>query len=149
MKKSRTWIAVVDGSRGRVFLRTGRKSPLVQVTSYEHLPSTMPTRELGADRPGRVHDSSDVGRHAMEPRVDWHQAEKTRFAESIAAVLNNGRADGDFEKLVLVAPPRTLGELRAALDKPTRASISAELNKDLTGERADQLAKRLETILPV
>ncbi len=109
----------------------------------------MPTRELGADRPGRVHDSSDVGRHALEPRVDWHQSEKTRFAGSIAAVLNKGRADGDFEKLVLVAPPRTLGELRAALDKPTRASISAELNKDLTGARADQLARRLETILPV
>ncbi len=149
MKKSRTWIAVVDGARGRIFARAGRSSPLVPVTSVEHPPSTMPTRELGADRPGRVHDSADVGRHAMEPRVDCHRFEKTRFAEKMAAILNKGRADGDFDELVLVAPPRTLGELRAALDKPTRASISAELNKDLTGERADQLAKRLETILPV
>ena len=149
MKKSKTWVAVVDGARGRIFMRAGRKSPLVPVTSEENKPSTMPTRELGTDRPGRVHDSADVGRHAMEPRVDWHRFEKTRFAEKMAAILNKGRADGDFDKLVLVAPPRTLGDLRAALDRPTRASISAELNKDLTGARADQLAEQLETITPV
>lgn len=85
----------------------------------------------------------------MEPRVDWHQFEKSRFAKSMAAILNKGRADGDFDELVLVAPPRTMGDLRAALDKPTRASVSAELTKDLTAEHPDQLAKRLDTIAPV
>ena len=43
------------------------------------------------------------------------------------------RHPGRFGRLVLVAEPRLLGELRAALDKPTAALVSATLDKDLVG----------------
>lgn len=149
MAKNRTWILVADGARGRIFYNEGWQSDLVPVIEDESVAATVPSRDLGTERPGRAQDSTGAGRHAMEPRVDWHQFEKTRFAQKMAALLNKGRIDGAYDRLVLVAPPRTLGDLRAALDKPTQAIIAAELAKDLTGTPLHALPARLEKIMPV
>ncbi len=149
MPKSITWIVVADGARARVFRSEGWGSGLEPVESSESEAATRPTRALGTDRPGRVHESADVARHAMAPRVDWHRFEKARFANEIAAMLVRGRKAGAFDRLVMVAPPKTLGDLRGALDKETRNSISAELDKDLTHVPPTELRKHIEKITPV
>lgn len=91
-----------------------------------------PTREIGADKPGRAFESADGSRHAMEPRVDWHRFEKSQFARKMADVLERAATRQAFDRLVLVAPPQTLGDLRAALGRQARDRLSGELNKDLT-----------------
>jgi len=148
-KKTKTWILVADGARARILLSEGWQSGLALVHSEENEASTEPTRDLGSDRPGRVHDSADVGRHAMAPRVDWQRQEKAQFAARMAAYLNKGAKDGAFDRLVLVAPPQALGDLRAKLDKCARTRVSAELNKDLTNLAEHELPAYLEKITPV
>ena len=46
--------------------------------------------------------------------------------------LKNGLEKAAFDDLVLVAPPKALGELRAALDVRVQGHVTAELGKDLT-----------------
>ncbi len=149
MKKTRTWILVADGARAQIWLSEGWGKGLTRVGVEEASGGTAPTRELGSDRPGRVQDSAGSGRHAMEPRVDWHRYEKSLFAKRMAGVLDKGAGEKAFDRLVLVAPPQALGDLRAALGKAARALVTAELDKDLTSLPPRKLIQRLEKITPV
>jgi hypothetical protein len=53
-----------------------------------------------------------------------------RFA--VADVVNEMAANHGFDRLVLVAAPRTLGELRETLSEEARACIAAECEQDLS-----------------
>ena len=87
------------------------------------------------------------GRHAMAPRVDWHEFEKTRFAKEVATALNKAAGGQAFDRLILVAPPKTLGSLRAGLDKTAATRITGELAKDLTNLALDALPGHLSELI--
>ena len=108
-----------------------------------------PTREQGSDRPGRVHDSTGEARHSIEARVDRHRAEKTRFAHQLAEQLKEDLARGAYERLILVAPPQFLGDLRKALDEHVGATVSAEIDKDLAGVPLQEVEQEIANVLAV
>ena len=131
--KRTTWVVIADGARAFIMANTGPGSGLTLVPGSPHEHDTAKTAELGSDRPGRTFASTHSGtRHAMEPKVDWHQFEEQKFAKDMAKLLDAARNRKAFDHLVLVAPPHTLGDLRAALDKQTKALVTAEIAKDLT-----------------
>lgn len=128
-----TWILVCDGARGRIYSHEGPGSGLTVVSSAEHPETHGHTRDLGTDRPGRTADSTGSGsRHALSPRTDWHNFEKTRFAGEMAGVVEKAAAAKAFDRLVVVAPPKVLGDLRKALGAHAQALLAGELDKDLT-----------------
>jgi protein required for attachment to host cells len=148
--KRTTWVVVADGARAFIVANRGPGTGLSPVpgTAREH--GTPKTSELGSDRPGRSFNSDQSGlRHGMEPRVDWHQFEKQKFAHSIARLLDDARNRRAFDRLVLVAPPETLGELRAKLDKHTQALVAGEIAKDLTRHMIEDLPQHLDGVLKV
>lgn len=145
--RKKTWILVADGARAHILLNRGPATGLEPVGGHDFAAPLPPTRELGSDRPGRTHRSADSTRAAMEPRVDWHAYEKHLFAKSMAKVLDEAAMAKAFDRLVLVAPPRVLGELRAALGAQTRALVKAELNKDLTHLAPHELLPHLADVL--
>ena len=132
MVKQTTWILVVDHQRKNVF-RT--EPPAWQLTAEagqareQRLPRGI---ELASDRQGRSFDSLGGQRHAMEPHSDPHALEGRRFIEAVAADLLRARREGLFDRLVLVAPPRAMGELRQALHHEVAACVAGELTEDLT-----------------
>jgi protein required for attachment to host cells len=109
----------------------------------------LPGREIMSDRPGRTFDSVGAGRHAKEPRTDAREIEKRSFAHELAAMLDDGLKQGKFDRLVLVAPPRELGFLRAELSPAVRKRVSAELNKDLTGVAPSEILDHLGAVMAV
>jgi protein required for attachment to host cells len=140
-----TWILVCDGARGRIFSHESGTKGLTVVTRAGNAEAHRRTRELGSDRPGRTHESTHTGqRHAMEPRVDWHRFEKARFAQEMAAVLDRAALDGAMDRLVLVAPPQVLGDLRQALGAHGKGKLAGEINKDLTNLEAAELVIQLD-----
>ena len=147
MKPVRSWIVVADGAHARVFENDGPGKGLVPVPGEEAHHSHKPNREIDADRPGRSHDRFGPGRHAMESPSDAHRGEKRRFAEDLAARLNTRGQMGNYDRLILVAPAKTLGDLRAALSKETLAKVQGELPKDLTHIAERDLAKHLGAMI--
>jgi len=145
--KKRTWILIADGARARILLNEGPGTGLESATDTEYETDHRLTREIGSDRPGRVHESADVVRHAYVPRVDWHEFAKQLFAREMAQILDAAAERNAFDALVLVAPPKTLGELRAALGKGSRAKVSAELGKDLCNVAVHDLPSHLADVL--
>ncbi len=131
MKSIRTYILVADGARAHLLLSEGRGKPLTEVPGSDIRQDLKPDHELSADRPGRVHESANVSRHAIE-RDDLHRREKERFAQSLADVLDKRLANREYDRLVIAAAPDTLGVIRSALSDKVRAVILAEVAKDLT-----------------
>jgi len=131
---STTWFVVADGAKARILAQRGGSGPLEPASNscFAQAEARLPTREVGADRPGRVHESADATRHAMEPRVDWHRFAKEQFARGIADALEAAAGRKLYDALVLVAPPRTLGDLRRALGDHASALVTREIAKDLT-----------------
>ncbi len=97
-----------------------------------------PTRELGTDKPGRSFASMGSGRSAMG-QTDLAQQAEDRFAAEAAAALA-ARANGSESDIIVVAPPRTLAELRRHYTPAVKARLAAELDKDLTGHSIEDIA---------
>lgn len=97
-----------------------------------------PTRELGTDKPGRSFASTGAGRSAMG-QTDLAQQAEDRFAAEAAAALAT-RANGSEGDIIVVAPPRTLAELRRHYTPAVKARLAAEVDKDLTGHSVEDIA---------
>ncbi|MBS0613639.1 MAG: host attachment protein [Proteobacteria bacterium] len=101
---------------------------------------SLPTRELGTDRPGRCASPVGAGRSAME-NTDWHQLEEWRFAYTIAAALERAAREQPKLRIVIVAPPKALGDLRADLHASLKACIEGEIVRDLTGHSVKRIER--------
>ena len=139
---ARALVLVGDGRRA-LFLRnrgTPRHVELVVEREMEHEDAR--TRDLKTDRPGRKPGSDGVSQSAIE-EVDRHQQAETRFAADVASALYQMENAHQFDELVVVAPPRMLGDLRAALHPEVEARVVAEVAKDLVSRPVPELAKLL------
>ncbi len=144
-KKRQTWIVIADGARARILKRVGRGKPLALVEEMSSADSRRPTREQGTGKPGRGFSPAS-GRHEFSDPVDWHEAAKAEFLKQLAGrVLEWSRQDA-FDEIILVAPPKALGELRSQLGGRLGKRLKGELNKDLTRLPVHELGAHLKGV---
>lgn len=148
MKSERTWIVIADGAHAKVLERSAEKPTLRTVDGLTVSIELPASRDMLTDRPGRSFESHGRARHAKESRSDPHRELKRSFAKHLAGLLKTNLADKRYERLVLVAPPATLGDLRDALVKTVRARVVAELGQDLVKTPHNQLRRHLADVLP-
>lgn len=131
MKPERTWVVIADGHETKVLESHGSHIDLEPVADMAMTVDLPPNHEIQDDRPGRSFESSCPTRHAMESRADPHRELKREFARTVAERLDLALRGHRFDRLVIVAPPATLGDLRRALSKQLEKKVTAELTKDL------------------
>ncbi len=88
--------------------------------------------EMKTDAPGSVGQSATSGRSTYE-ETDFHQLEEDRWAKSAAEEVNKRALANDFEALAIIAPPKTLGQLRKQLHKEAARRVVCEIAKEMTG----------------
>src|SRR5262245_47453990 len=144
-KHPKTWFVIADGARARILRNDGPGTPLVPAIDRDLADPAVHghSRDLKSDRPGRAFDPGSGQPHAMEPHHDFHNFEKRMFARQVAKLLDEHAAKKDIERLVLVAPPKTLGDLRAELSPHSIGLVAAEIPKDLTHVPVAKLAEHL------
>ncbi len=147
MKPVRTWVVIADASRARVLQQEGKNAPLAPVDGMAMEADLKPTHEIMSDRAGRNASAGAYPKHAFDARTDAHRLEKRRFAELVVGKLGACHAAGDFDRLVIVAPPQALGDLRAALGPHLSAAVHAEVPKDLTKTPDHELPGQLDDVL--
>lgn len=130
--KQRTWILIADGGRARVLESVGSKARLREVVGLVELQDLPASRDIGDDKPGRSFDSVGGHRHAIEPRSDPHRELKRDFATHLAELMDVKAGANAFERLVVVAPAVTMGDLRSALSRRVSELVVAEIVSDLT-----------------
>jgi protein required for attachment to host cells len=135
-----------------VFVGDGRRALFLRNDGDEKFPNLKvertfvdinpPTHEQGADRPGRAFSSADGRRGGVE-QTDWHELEERHFARQVAGALEKVVRERKVKALVVVAPPRTLAELRRAFHADVKSRIVAEIDKDLTKHPVHEIEKHL------
>ncbi len=131
MKKAKLWYAIADGGRAR-FVERDENGFFHTVANFESTDLHARSTDLGTDRPSRVQDSAGPGRHAVEPRQDLKQQAKQDFIKLVAEELTVEHGRGQFDQLMLVAPPGVLTQLKQSLAKPIADLVVRDLQKDLT-----------------
>ncbi len=135
-------VLVADGRKSLFLRNKGDAEALNLVVEDQHAHADLKDGEMKSDAPGRSFSSVGSRRSAIE-EPDYHQIEEDRFAADTAALLSKHAHANGFEQLIIVAPPRTLGELRQHYDKAVAAKIVAEIDKDLVNHPI----KKLESVL--
>jgi protein required for attachment to host cells len=146
-RTARTWIVIADGAHARV-LEHVPGTPGLQAVSGMVITTALPrTHDLVSDRAGRSFESQGPTRHAKAGRSDPHRELKRGTARALAAMLKAGLAERRYQRLVLVAPPTALGDMRAALAKDVRALVAAEIAQDLVKAPQKALSRHLAHVL--
>jgi protein required for attachment to host cells len=136
------WVLVCDGAKA-LLLRNDGDPDLLNLTQVRHSErQTAPTRALGADRPGRVYQSKGAARSATQ-ETDLHDEEEIAFISTVARDLDRMAQDQKVKSLVVVAPPRALGILRAKLSPRLQAALAGEIPKDLAHLSIGEIEKHL------
>ena len=123
-------VAVADGEKLVLFRNSGDEAnPSLQ---------PMPAGEVGTDNKG-----SGGRHHTSAANPDDSQIEEDSFAAGTAALLNKQVLAGKITTLVIIAAPRTLGELRKHYHAKLSDVLAGEIAKDLTGHSAKDIEKTI------
>ena len=136
-------VLVADG-RKMLFLRNEGDNTdfnLVVEKAQEHVNPA--TRDQATDAAGCASSPRGGVQSSVEP-TDFHQLEEDRFAAEAADFLKVRALKNDYESLIVVAPPKTLGELRKHYHKEVSSRLTGELDKDLTGHPIADIEKALQ-----
>ncbi|HYA75103.1 MAG TPA: host attachment protein [Roseiarcus sp.] len=137
-----------------IFVGDGRKALFLRNAGDEKFPNLKtervfadeenpPTHEQGSDRPGRGFASAHSSRHSAMEETDWHEVEEHRFVQRVSAALEALVRERGAPALVIVAPPRTLADLRHGLHPDVKARIVGEIDKDLTRHPVREIERHI------
>ena len=133
------WVFVADG-RKALFLRNAGDEKFAKLTTERvFVEENPPTHDQGTDRFKRAGTNY---RSSMEA-TDWHELEKHRFAQRVAAAMEELMRARNVKALVVAAPPRTLAELRQAFHPDVKRHIVAEIDKDRTKHPIAEIERHL------
>lgn len=142
IKKKTTWVLVADGARARIFVKGYKK--LDNALGQDFVGENLMDRNIDKDKPGRSFESHNPTRHAYQPRTDWHQYNKQLFAKELCDILEKANEREEFDELIIISPPQTLGNIRGYLCKKMLSKVSAEIPKDITKLTEHELVNFLE-----
>jgi protein required for attachment to host cells len=121
-------VAVADGERLILFRNIGHEGhPKLALLTGD---------EVDGDHPG-----ADTGHRNSAANPDQGQVDEDGFAVGVADLLNWRVLAGDIDALVVIAPPRTLGELRQHYHPKLSQVLMAEIGKELTGHTVPDIEK--------
>ncbi len=116
-KTLQTWIVVADGSRAHLFTFRDLEQGLMpaQLSGLPPPEDRIQSHTEKSDRPGRSISSGDGAHHIVESHSDFRKLEKHKFTVAVAHALNHASLANEFDRLILIAPPRSVGEFRKCL----------------------------------
>jgi protein required for attachment to host cells len=124
-----TTVAVADGEKFILFRNTGDEAnPAL---------TAMPEANIDSVK------GADASHQSSSGNPDASQAAEDGFAGGIASLLNKRVLDGEISDLVIIAAPRTLGELRKSYHKKLSEVLRGEISKDLTGHPLHDIEKAI------
>jgi protein required for attachment to host cells len=128
-----TLVLVADG-RKALFLRNHGDGGLIDLRTADHRErSDHKDSDIKTDASGQspAPGNTGLGGGTMG-ETDFHQQAEDRFARDLADRVNAMALAQKFDNLVVVAPARTMGELRPLWHKEVSRRLSAEHVKEMT-----------------
>jgi protein required for attachment to host cells len=125
-------VLVTDGRKTLFFRNHGDENQIDLRTEDFDERQDAKDRDLKSDAPGTNAQSAGYSGRVAYEETDFHQQEEDRWAHGAAEAVNQRVLANDFEELVIVAPPKTLGVIRKKLHKEAERRILCEIPKEMT-----------------
>lgn len=133
-------VLVADGRKMLLFRNKGdRMFPNLEAETVK-VQDNPADRDQASDAPGRAFNSVGSHRSSME-QTDFHELEETRFAAEAANLLKRRALANDYDKLIVVAPPAALGEMRKHYHKEVQSRLIGEIPKDLANHPVPEIER--------
>lgn len=141
MRQQTTWVATFDEAACRVFSFNGVPRKLQELSEESRMGAHKPHF---SDRAGRVHERRGERRSSVAPRTDPERGMEKAFVQALAAALDAQSEAGAFDRLIVVAAPRALGDFRAAASKALKAKVVREIRGDFVNCAPDRLLAAID-----
>jgi len=122
-----TWVVVADGAGARVFTNIGDENALS--LRQDDLLSQDDSLETGPGNVPKDKTDADLG--------------EASFSRELAHRINDAALKNQFEHIVLIADPQSLGRMRPLLHKETLSRMVGELSKTLTNSPIADIERAL------
>lgn len=143
-KTPRIWVLAADGNFARFYRKINNHMELIGEASPEVEFAT----EVSNKTMGRIVSAArSTVRHKYEPHMEENRQNELMFARELSDFLEQVEEADVFDRLIIAAAPRMLGDLRANFSKLVQNRIVAEVDKDLTKLKNKELEKALEKII--
>lgn len=133
MKPVVLWVLVANNSYAEIYeVKVGEVKPLHHLKFAE---GRKKIHDIVTDKPGHNYSrmgSMGVGSHMLNTADAIRHHEQNLFAHDLVELCVKAKADHQFDRLVIIAPPQFLGELRHVMQlKSHHLPIEKEFHKDL------------------
>ena len=123
-------IVITTGTEAKLFVNKGTAQDVSLAFSGDLQP-----RDLNDDGP--------AGKSA--PDMPKAELDEATFSKQLANHLFKQVHSGNMDKIILIADPDTLGELRPLLHKEVQDAIVFEMAKTLTNQSTDEIERSLRS----
>ena len=150
------YVLVADGTKMLFFRNEGdAEYPQLQVEAHREEEDPKDS-DQGRSEPGRTfssnrgdpraggYGSTTGAARSAYSETDFHQLQEDNFAHQVADMLKQKALANEYEHLIVVAPPKALGELRKHYHKEVESRIAGEVAKDLTNMPVPEIEKLLQ-----
>jgi protein required for attachment to host cells len=144
MKK--VWVVVANSSQAKIY-KVENGQVLVEHGIFFHDESRLPGRELVSDGYGRETNTMIYGSDTYQQKTPVKLKESLLFADVIAHFLEEGYNSGAYERIYIVSKPPFLGHLRQSFHPNVAKLVEAEIHKDLTQLRPEEVREYLPPVL--
>jgi protein required for attachment to host cells len=134
-------IVVADERQANFFDAVNPHSPLEARGSVHNEAAGLKDTDLETDRAGRRFGGMDGHHHGVDGERSTVQHDMTLFAKEVARQIDSARASNEFDKLVIVAPPKMLGLLRQSLPSQSESLLAAHVAKDILHQGPEAILK--------
>jgi len=124
-----TLIAIVDGEKLQLFENIGHADIKLKALSV----GAIEERASGAS-----------GRQSSGANPDNDTQAEDGFAVGVANAINARVLNGKVDNLLVIAAPKTLGQLRKGWHKQTESKLVGEIAKDLTGHSTEDIETAIQ-----
>ena len=121
-------VIVADGTKGTAYRNNSRDGE-VSLDEVQHL------------TPKSLLDDGPSG--SRPPESSPQETDEATFAKQLAEYLNSEALANNFEALVLIADPGTLGQIRPCLHQEVQKRLIKEVDKTLTNSPLEDIEKCL------
>lgn len=122
------WVVVANGESARIFRNAGDSKTLL--LQYLDL--------VEAKKSGKKSAAA-----VTPPEQSGKQAREAMFAKRLAERLNDGAQKNEYARLLLVADPKTLGQVRPQLHKQAQQKLIGEVAKVLASAALEDIERAL------
>ena len=123
-------IVVTTGAQAKLFINKGSAQDIKLAF-------------IGSLEPSDLNDDGPAGKSA--PDMSKAELDEATFSKQLAGHLFDQVHSGKMDKVVLIADPDTLGELRPLLHKEVQDAIVLELVKTLTNHSIRDIERSLRS----